>query len=130
VERKSSSLTLMGCGAARQVDRLNTKSPALSLKGWAFFLQEVMNREIINLFCHVYCVYSFLPVLFINPLFWNIMWGSTRTGLGYDSRYDNDSQKSKKLSDLNELYSNNQYMDKPSSACKNCTISGMTFHDA
>jgi len=70
-----------------------------------------MNREIINLFFHVYCVYSFLPVLFFNPFLWNIMWGSGRTWLGYDSRYDNDSKKSKKLIDQNELFSNDPYMD-------------------
>ena len=89
-----------------------------------------MNLENINLFCHIYCIYSFFSVLFFNPFLWDILWGSGRTGLGYDSRYDNDSQKSKKLSDLNELSSKNQYMDKPFSACKNSTVSGMTFHDA
>jgi hypothetical protein len=73
-----------------------------------------MNYEIINLFCHVCCVYSFLPVLFLNPFLWNIMWSSGRTGLGYDSRYDNDSQTSKKLNDQNELFSNDPYMDKSS----------------
>lgn len=89
-----------------------------------------MNREIINLFWHVYLLYSFLPVLFLNPFLWNIMWSSGRTGLGYDSRYDNDSQKSKKLNDHYELYSNDQYMDKPSAVFKNATAPGMTFHDA
>jgi len=58
------------------------------------------------------------------------MWSSGRTGLGYDSRYDNDSQKSKKLNDQNELFSNDQYMDKPSAVFKNSTTSGMTIHDA
>jgi hypothetical protein len=68
----------------------------LSSRPW-WFLQELMNHEIINLFWYVCLVYALLPVLFLNPFLWNILRTPAGALLGYDSRSDYYSQKSKRL---------------------------------
>jgi len=76
----------MGGRVARQMDTLNTRVRSFFERMGFFYLPEVMNHEIIDLFWYVQRVCSLLSILYLCPVMGSGMDNICCTVLGHGSR--------------------------------------------
>jgi len=85
----------MGGRVARQMDTLNTRVRSFFERMGFFYLPEVMNHEIIDLFWYVQRVCSLLSILYLCPVMGSGMDNICCTVLGHGSRIGAYPRKTK-----------------------------------